>query len=414
MKLKKIYIFVPKANERYKLKIITMCIWGFSRDIMQERGALYTSTEIYGQPALWRKVYDKIRSEKQAVQDFLHEALANEKLQIVLTGAGSSAFICLSLHGVFLRHFKNNISTISTTDIVTHPYDYLSRDMPVLLVSFARSGNSPESVAAATIADQVCIKVYHLIITCDPAGELANYQTNSQKYVFMLPTEANDQSLAMTGSYSGMMLAGLLIARLDEIDQLESQILLLQGYASKLLNKYATDFKEIAKMDFHRAVFLGSGPLYGTATESHLKLQELTDGKVICKKDSFLGFRHGPKAVIDGKTLVFFLFSNEPYVQQYERDLAVSVIKSKKALYVTGLMETDITIPGMDKIFELADGESRLQGDFLPICNIIPGQMLGFFKSLQLGLSPDSPSVGGAISRVVKGVIAYHFENQLQ
>jgi len=390
-----------------------MNIWGFSRDILKARGALCTAAEIYGQPVVWKKVYDKIKGEKQLFQDFLHEALANEKLQIVLTGAGSSAFISLSLHGIFLQHFKKSTSSISTTDLVTHPSDYLSEDMPVLLVSFARSGNSPESVAAAALADQVCIKVYHLIITCDPAGELANYQTLSPKYVFVLPPEANDQSLAMTGSYSGMLLAGLLIARLDEIDQLETQIILLQAYASKLLNAYAADFKAIAEIDFHRAVFLGSGPLFGTATEAHLKLQELTDGKVICKNDSFLGFRHGPKAVIDAKTLVFFLFSNQPYVQQYERDLADSIIKSKKALFVTGLMETEISLPGIDKAFELTDGESRLQEDFLPVCNIIPAQMLGFFKSLQLGLDPDSPSVSGAISRVVQGVIVYPFEYQI-
>ena len=391
-----------------------MNILGFSREKLKEREALYTASEIYGQPAVWRKVYDKIMGQKQTIQDFLSEALSNEKLQIVLTGAGSSAFIGLSLHGVFLRYFKKSISTISTTDLVTHPFDYLSENMPVLLISFARSGNSPESVAAAAIADQICTKVYHLLITCDPAGELANFQTKSPKCVIVLPPEANDLGLAMTGSYSSMLLAGLLIARLDEIDQLETQIILLQAYASKMLNDYAADFKAIAEIDFHRAVFLGSGPLIGTATESHLKLQELTDGKIICKRDSFLGFRHGPKAVIDAKTLVFFLFSNNRYVLQYEHDLADSIIKSEKALYVIGLMETAISFPGIDKSFVLAEDERRLQEDFLPVCNIIPAQMLGFFKSIQLGLGPDSPSVSGAISRVVKGVIIYPLANHLR
>jgi len=391
-----------------------MNILGFSKEILKERGAMNTAAEIYGQPAVWRQVYNKLKSEKPAIQGFLNEVLGNDKLQIVLTGAGSSAFIGLSLHGIFHRHFKKYVSTISTTDLVTHPCDYLSEEIPVLLVSFARSGNSPESVAAAVIADEVCASVYHLIITCDPKGDLANYKTISPKYVFVLPAEANDQSLAMTGSYSGMLLAGLLIARLDEIEQLDEQIQLLESYASKMLTEYSADFKAIAEMNFERAVFLGSGPLFGTATEAHLKLQELTDGKVICKKDSFLGFRHGPKAVIDSKTLIFFLFSNQPYVFQYERDLADSILKSKKALCVTGLMETEFSLQGIDKVFYLTEDESRLQEDFLPVCNIIPGQMLGFYKSLQLGLSPDSPSVSGAISRVVQGVIVYPFEYQLQ
>jgi tagatose-6-phosphate ketose/aldose isomerase len=383
--------------------------WGFSGQQLREFGALHTAEEIYGQPLLWGKVFEKIKVETREIKTFLDEALSNRQLQIVLTGAGSSAFIGLSLHGVYTRNLKKNVSTISTTDLVTHPLDYLSADSPLLLVSFARSGNSPESIAAVTLADQICSCVFHLIITCDPTGALANYSSSSKKYVFVLPSESNDQSLAMTGSYSGMLLAGILTARLAEIVCLEEQVKLLQEYAKKLLDYYAPDFKTMAEMDFKRAVFLGSGPLFGTATESHLKLQELTDGKVICKNDSFLGFRHGPKAVIDQTTLVFFLFSNNPYVAQYEYDLAESIGKDNKAMFIAGLMETDIKYEGFDKMFVLSGFENRIHEDFLPVVSIIPAQMLGFFKSIQMGLSPDSPSVSGAISRVVKGVTIYPY-----
>ncbi len=387
--------------------------WGFSKETLKAKGALLTAEEIYRQPVLWRKVYDKIKSEKKSISEFLIEANKQDKLQVILTGAGSSAFIGLSLLGVFARNLKHPASAISTTDIVTHPLDFFSAEIPLLLISFARSGNSPESVAAAAIADQICSQVFHLIITCDASGSLANYKSDSRKYILILPAEANDQSLAMTGSYSGMLLSGLLIARLKEIDQLESQVTTLQFYAGKLLDEFAPELKSIAQLDFQRAVFLGSGPLYGTATEAHLKLQELTDGKIICKNDSFLGFRHGPKAVIDEKTLVFFLFSNQSYVWQYERDLMESIGNGKKALYVAGLMEIRSQKYDLDKAFVLSDNGSRLDEDFLPVCCILPGQILGFFKSIQLGLSPDSPSVSGAISRVVKGVVIYPFNDHL-
>lgn len=390
-----------------------MNIWNIPTGKLEEFGALKTATEIYGQPGLWRKVYDKVIAEKPMIRSFLGKAEKQGCARIILTGAGSSAFIGISLQGAFLRNLKHITSAIATTDLVTHPCDFLEKETPVLLISFARSGNSPESVAAVKVVDNYCRSVFHLIITCDVSGALARFETRSEKYVFVLPETANDQSLAMTGSYSGMLLAGLLIARLNDIEKLEGQITLLQQYAGKLLNQYSEDFKKLAEIDFQRAVFLGSGPLYGTAIESQLKLQELTDGKVICKNDSFLGFRHGPKAVIDEKTLIFFLISNQDYVWQYERDLMDSMINGHKPLCQIGLIESGKDTK-LDKLFILSDGESRLEEDFLPVISVLPAQMLGFFKSLQLGLSPDLPSKSGAISRVVKGVIIYPFKEQVR
>jgi len=385
--------------------------WGYSEDKLRDLGAFHTAIEINRQPQVWNKIFESIVAIKKQLQSFLVEATRYEKVQIVLTGAGSSAFIGLSLQGVYSRSFGRFCTSVSTTHLVTHPLDYLSPGIPVLLISFARSGNSPESVAAARITDQICSRVYHLIITCDDSGKLANFKTDSDKYVFVLPPEANDQSLAMTSSYSGMLLAGLLIARLGEIEYLARQVEILDSYATKLLIRYVNDFREIASLDFNRAVFLGSGPLFGTATESQLKLQELTDGQIICKRDSFLGFRHGPKAVIDERTLVFYLFSNQPYVLLYEKDLVESIKNGKRPLYQAGLMETTNFHLDLDKTIILSEDGNHLEEDFLPVCSIIPAQMLGFFKCLQIGLKPDSPSASGAISRVVKGVVIYPYNS---
>ncbi len=374
------------------------------------KGGVHTKKEIWGQPDLWQKVYEQTINEQQQIVLFLRQALSNENLNIVLTGAGSSAFIGLSLIGTYKRHLKRNTTAVATTDLVTHPLDFLPADRTVLLISFARSGNSPESVAAVRQADQVCSKVYHLIITCDASGNLANYKTDSLSYLFVLPEDANDKSLAMTGSYSGMLLAALLIARIKEIEILGKQVSILNDYARKLLNQ-SEKFKQIADIKFDRAVFLGSGPLYGTAKESHLKLQELTDGKVICKKDSFLGFRHGPKVVIDHKTLVFLLFSNQAHVLLYEKDLLHELNAGPKPLYLTGLIESENHIEELDSLFVLSETGVQLDEDFLPVCSILPAQMIGFYKSLQLGLDPDKPSVSGTISRIVKGVVIYPFKN---
>lgn len=385
-----------------------MNIWDINTEELRKIGGYYTATEIYNQPEVWQKVYDKITLQKEDIQAFIDKVQKNGKLHIILTGAGTSAYVGLSLLGTFKRSWQCFTSCVSTTDLVSHPFDYFFPEVTTLIISFARSGNSPESIAAVTLADQVCKKCYHLIISCDKDGALANYNSKNEKYVFLLPPEANDQSLAMTGSYSGMLLSGILIARLKEIQNLKSQISLLCGYGKKILNDYSKTIFDIAGMEFNRVVFLGSGPQFGTATESQLKLQELTDGNIICKTDSYLGFRHGPKAVVDNKTLVVYLFSNQNYVLQYERDLVNAMKTGKKAMFELGIMETRNESVKINKEIVLAD-VSSLDEELLAVCNIIPAQMLGFFKSVKLGLCPDSPSESGAISRVVKGVKIYPF-----
>jgi len=377
---------------------------GFDQSALVKLGAVHTAREISQQPQLWKKIYDRVLQQQRQIQEFLDKALSSSG-RIILTGAGTSAFIGLSLRGLFQRKTGMITEALSTTDLVSHPQDYLSADVPTLIISFARSGNSPESEAAVVIADRSS-KCFHLIITCNPEGKLAHHQSKD-KLVFVLPEESNDQSLAMTSSYTGMLLAGLLIADIKSVDSLRGVIDTLATYGEKVISYYADDLKEVAEKKFTRAVFLGSGPLLGTATESHLKLQELTDGKVICKQDSFLGFRHGPKAVINESTLVVYLFSNNAYVLQYERDLVDSMKKGNHPLLEIGVMESQARDIKLDHVFYFSENGPVLPEEYLTVCSVVPAQILSFFKSLNLGLRPDSPSDSGAITRVVEGVHIY-------
>ena len=213
----------------------------------------------------------------------------------------------------------------------------------------------------------------------------------------------------MTGSFTAMLLTGLLISRLKEIALLESTVAQLAHYASNILDNYAEKLKAAASLNFQRAVFLGSGPLRPAANESDLKLQELTEGKVICKFDSFLGFRHGPKAVINADTLLVYLFSNNSYVHQYEEDLVKSISSGEKGLFSIGITETVKKNMGLDLMIELSTNGRTIEEEFLPVCSVLPAQILGFYKSLELGLTPDNPSESETITRVVKGVTIYPF-----
>ncbi|NDP23135.1 MAG: SIS domain-containing protein [Paludibacter sp.] len=373
--------------------------------ILKDSGAFFTAKEISGQPELWMNIFEKVVAEKAEIMSFLDDVLKKTK-KIILTGAGTSGYIGYSIEGVFQR--RNKITTISipTTHLVSHPQDYFDPKLPTLLVSFARSGNSPESVAAVKLADKYCDECYHLVITCDTEGNLAKCNFKNSSYVFILPSEANDKSLAMTGSYSGMLLSALLINDIKNID-LRTIVETLQIYGHKILGEYLETIKKVACLSFKRAVFLGSGPQYGTAMESHLKLQELSDGQVICKNDSYLGFRHGPKAVVDGDTLIVYYFSNKKDVFRYERDLVVSMENGNKPLFQLGIAEGVLVDINIDEKIVLSNESKSIGEEYLSVSNILLGQLLGYYKSLAIGLKPDSPSQSGAISRVVQGVTIY-------
>ncbi|MEO8582416.1 MAG: SIS domain-containing protein [Flavitalea sp.] len=375
-------------------------------EFLFEKGALHTSSEIANQPILWKQSEGKFYRESKSIESFLQQAL-NQCDEIILTGAGTSAFIGISLQGIFFSRTHKMTRAIATTDIISHPHHYLSEDRVPLIISFARSGKSPESCAALELADQICKKCFHLIITCNSEGLLANYDSCNLAYVCVLPSEANDKGLAMTGSYSSMLLIGLLIAFFEEKSFCQSQVRLLISSAEKIFKEYSTIIQAIAEKDFHRAVFLGSGPLFGTATEAALKLQELTDGQIVCKADTFLGFRHGPKAVIDETTLVVYFFSNDKYAHQYEIDLLEDMKRGNSALFHLGISEQPIDSPILQAQVILGADSAPLSVHFLPVCSILPAQLLGLYKSLNLGLEPDTPSISGAISRVVEGVIIY-------
>ena len=155
------------------LNLYPMYALNYDEKFLKEKGAFHTAIEITSQPVLWLKVYGKFLEDRTGLQEFLQTSLA-EADKIVLTGAGTSAFIGLSLQGVFYRNLGKISMAIATTDLVTHPGRLLlSISETVLLVSFARSGNSPESTAAVELADKLCKKVFHLIITCDAGGQLA-------------------------------------------------------------------------------------------------------------------------------------------------------------------------------------------------------------------------------------------------
>ena len=379
-----------------------------SSDFLASKGAIHTAREISQQPAMWEKTYGRVLKQKDRLLNFLQKIWTAEQPLVIFSGAGTSAFIGETLAGPFQKKWGICCEAVSTTDIVTHPENYFIKTKPTLLISFARSGNSPESLHTCELARKYCDDLYELNITCNEQGKLAKQSKSEKVFTILLPEETNDVSLAMTSSYSTMLLTGLFIMYIREIEKLSPIVSKICESGNYVLKHYVSDLQHFAELDFKRMVFLGSGPLLGVARESHLKVQEMSDGDVICKFDSFLGFRHGPKAVVNAETVVVYLLSNQAKPKLYELDLVRSVNKTaagEKSIAIgSGYDENEFRF---DLSIQFTDDINELPEEFLSLFYVIPAQIIAFFKSMHLGLSPDSPSKNNAISRVVQGVNIY-------
>jgi len=215
----------------------------------------------------------------------------------------------------------------------------------------------------------------------------------------------------MTNSFTSMSLAAVLIPQIvtepEKEEELNQQIKTLCDYGEQLIDDFSDTLYEVSQTDFSKIVFLGSGNKWGIARESHLKVQELTNGKVIGKYDSFLGFRHGPKAIIDNQTLLVYLLSNKEDVHQYERDLVTQIQDHDIGLTTLAVSESPYDTVKASYSITLNE-ETKLKDHLWAIACTIPAQIIGFYKSLAFGYNPDNPSPNGTISRVVEGVTIYN------
>ena len=356
----------------------------------------WTRREIEQQPATLRATQALVRADGPRIDAFVAPLLARPELRVVLTGAGTSAFIGECLSPWLSRLLDRPVEAVATTDIVSAPSLYLRADTPTLVVSFGRSGSSPESVAAVDLVDAMVDEAYHLIVTCNADGELAR-RGGDRTHVVVLPEETHDRAFAMTSSFSAMTLCALSI--LGGIDAMDARVARLADATAAVMAPADALAAELATQRFERVVYLGSGVFRGLAREAALKLMELSDGAVVTAFDTPLGFRHGPKTIINAATLVMVFVSNDPLTRRYDLDLVDELRRDAAcgALVVLSAAPQDDAQIGVTGMQDAADVD-------LLFPFIVPAQLFGLHVSLALGLTPDQPNASGVVNRVVQGV----------
>ena len=385
----------------------------FEKDLesLKALGADITAGEIKQQPELWLDTLNIYKENKEAIDALLAEARAmgDGRLSVIFTGAGTSDYVGDTC-APYLRRAGNtdlyDFKPIATTDIVSAPFDFLRPEDPTLLVSFARSGNSPESLAAVEVARKFVKNIKFLNITCAPEGKLAVQSADDPDALTLLIPRANDKGFAMTGSYSCMTLLSTLI--FDEADFATQEAWVKQ--AAEMGDEVIARESEIADFlagDFNRVTYLGSGAFGGLAQEAQLKILELAHGLVATSYDTSMGYRHGPKSFVDDKTIVFVYMNNDEYTRQYDLDI-LNEINGDQIAAKTIAIQQDGAIKFDGTSFTFA-GEALPEG-YLALPFVMVAQVISLLNSVRVGNTPDTPSPSGTVNRVVKGVTIHPFE----
>ncbi len=352
---------------------------------------------------MWRELDTALEADRDRIEAFLDPLLARSDLRIILTGAGTSAFAGQVLAPGLSRTRRRRVEAVATTDLVSNPREYLAEDIPTLLVSFARSGDSPESLAAVDLAESLVHDLHHLVLTCNAEGRLyrtmQDLTSAGSSMSLLMPQAANDRGFAMTSSITSMMLTALTVLGGHR------DLRRLSTAAAAALPELHTRALDLVSMPTERFVYLGSGPLTGLARESALKLLELTAGRVMGYSDSSLGFRHGPKAMLNERTTTLVYLSNDDYTRRYDLDIVHELRGSlpwERVVTIGARADADETwsFPG------LADLADEVVAPVL----LLAAQHVGLAQSLALGLVPDNPFPDGQVNRVVEGVTIHELD----
>ena len=268
----------------------------------------------------------------------------------------------------------------------------------------ARSGDSPESSGVVELLLSTEPQIRHVVVTCNEQGRLAKAWRESKKvHVFTLASETLDKSLAMTSSFTNLLLAVRFIGMLKQPEEYRNLCGRLSQTTSELLRSKLNTLAKIAAADFRRVVFLGSGPRFAASREAALKMLELTSGRVTTVCETFLGFRHGPMSYVQDDTVVVCLLSCDRTIRAYELDLLRELDRKRLGLFkvIVGENIPDFAAREGDQVIE-CPGLSDLGDDNDPAVHVVVAQLLAFFRCLQEGFLPDSPSEEGIINRVVE------------
>jgi len=380
----------------------------------EARGLVHTPQEISQQPDTWWRSYEKVSQLASELESFLKLAGVFNELHarpsVFLVGAGTSDYVGRSLVTLLRRTWDCEVCAVPSTELLTCLDESLITGKSYLWISFSRSGDSSEGVALLELALAQYPQINHIVVCCNSEGQMARTVSERGNLCRLILDDAvNDRGLAMTSSFSNMVVAGQCLAHVQDLATYGLTLNDLIAAARKFLPAAAGLAEESVHDGFSKVCFLGSGALQAVATESSLKVLELTAGQIVTFSESFLGVRHGPLSALDNQTVVIGFVSGDARRRSYELDVLEEIRDKKLAKNI--LVITPRISPEdekrLAKIGLVVPLDIAAADCYRPPVDVFVSQLLGLFSSIRLGFQPDAPSPGGVISRVVSQVRIY-------
>jgi tagatose-6-phosphate ketose/aldose isomerase len=379
-------------------------LWNCTPDERERRGYADTLLEICQQPDTWEHTAEAVTAGAGAIGRFLSREDGTAPRPMILTGSGSSQYVAECVAPALQARLGVVVRAVPAALFLTHADGYVTASDPPVVVSFARSGDSPESTAVLDLLLDRYPACRHLAITCNAAGRLATaYAADARVMTLVLDRRTNDRSLVMTSSFTNMVIAGQALGAVGGgADAYRRSVRLLIGVGREILVRHAADLARIARGPFRSACFLGAGPRLGAAREAALKMLEMSGGEVGTMAETHLGLRHGPMAAVRDSTLVVASLPSSPLARGYAVDVMQEI--GRKRLAAPKVLVGD-GIPGglvgPRDVAVTARGLDGVDDGLAAVADVLVGQILAFFRCLAGGLRPDVPSPDGIINRVV-------------
>jgi glucosamine--fructose-6-phosphate aminotransferase (isomerizing) len=339
----------------------------------------YTREEIFSQPEAWEQAIEVL---KERVEDIQEYSRLDEYQQVIFTGCGSTYYLSLSVAAQFQVMTGHSARGLPASELWLSPKKSYIPDARILLIAISRSGETTETLRACdTFRRNHKGKIITLV--CNPGSAL----TKLGDFNLAFPS-GMEQSIAQTRAFSTLFLGAIGMCAIWAVPKFEvHHFSSLPQVGRKIVDQYYPLAAQLGQnTEIDRIYFLGSGERFGLACELSLKMKEMC----LTHSESFhfMEFRHGPKAMVNGNTLIVGLVSES--TAGYEQAVLEDVRNLGAVTVSIGEHNTDVLFnSGLEEVYRNVL--------YLPF-----GQMMALERAIAKDLDPDHPTNLDAVVKLTK------------
>src|SRR4029077_17757333 len=212
------------------------------------------------------KTFELFYSQRESIQNFLRTAgvgdASGSQVIVYLVGAGTSDYTGRAISYLLRKNWQCEVIAVPSTDLLTQMEQLILPGRKYLWISFSRSGDSSEGVAVLEKARERYPNIHHVVISCNANGRMLKESAGDPKTLgICMIDEANDRGLAMTSSFSNMVIFGQCLAHIASLEAYKPVLKKLVAAGRSLLPRAADCAAALAKQEYKKAFLVGSGPL---------------------------------------------------------------------------------------------------------------------------------------------------------